>query len=96
LVEYLNQNKRNRASVEDINVILSKVFETGAIYFKEFWEQGLTARERKLLIRIANGEIMKKEYTALQKLIKKDILQKKGNYYDYQVPIIKLFVKNQI
>ncbi|NER26524.1 MAG: AAA family ATPase [Symploca sp. SIO1C4] len=101
LVDYLNHKasedaRLKKATPENVETIIPKLFETGGMYFWEFWERTLTTPERNLLLHLIKGKTLEGESKALRKLVHKEILEKKADGYCFQVPLIEQYIEREV
>ena len=95
LIERLNQQKRDRITLEDVNTIAPLALERGSGYFKEFWDN-LTDDQRNLLLKLSQSNQANDPITPnpaiIQQLTQLEIL----NGTTFQVPLIQIFVQTKI
>ncbi len=96
LVEQLNREGRRLATAKDVQTAAPTAIETGGFYFRELWHS-LTAKEQKLLLKLARQESpVEASRPLIQRLVQKEILEKKENGCHFQVPLVQMFVEQVI
>jgi AAA+ ATPase superfamily predicted ATPase len=94
LVEHLNREHRQRATRQDVDSIVPRVFAEGEMFFREFWHQTLLPEERTLLLELVKGELPHaSDQMIVRKLIQKEVLEQAEEGYRFQVPLIQKFVQ---
>ena len=100
LVNYLNAQKRQHATPEDLAVAVEKVLTTADGYFFNTWND-CSADEQAVMRAFATGagaSVLTAEYqAAIQGLMRKEILEKTENIYRLAVELFgRWIVKNQV
>ncbi len=97
VVEQLNQNKRRYAEARDISAAIPKALESGHEYFNELWRLRLSETERKMVRRVLAGEqFAQADKPILQALINKEVIEDVQNQYQFQVPMVKDYIAQEI
>jgi len=95
-VELLNREKRQRAHLDDLPTIIERALETGGGYFNEFWQSTLNEEKRQFVLKLVQDEEYKGDDPALvENLIKQEVIEKQGDKFVFQVPLIQHFVKTK-
>ncbi|MDJ0507874.1 MAG: ATP-binding protein [Crocosphaera sp.] len=100
IVDHFNEYSeplKQRATMQDIDDLVPKVLERGKPYFSEFWRRTINQEQQKMLAQL----ILKKHLNEIPKhqistLINKEIICKTNNHYQFQVPLIELYCRQQI
>ncbi|MGK7878473.1 MAG: AAA family ATPase [Xenococcaceae cyanobacterium] len=100
LVDYLNRKAQGngrltKATPQDVETIIPKVFETGGMYFRELWHRSLTEEQRQTIKRLVYGEApIQGDKTVCRKLVQKEVLeQTESGDWGFQVPLVQCFVE---
>lgn len=101
LVEWLNRTKKKNKQIrsEDVEAILSVVFERGGEYFREFWRLTLDQVGRKTLRHLVTQPdvpLPEALHKTARFLVRKEILQpatETPTGYVFQVPLHQLYVE---
>jgi len=106
LVNYLNSAER-RAKVDPLNVLPADIevgFEKGLAagynYFAEIWNSS-NAKERLILADLAVGHPLPPELSegeqlrAVRHLIRRDLVEKSGDGYQIQVPLVACWIREE-
>jgi len=92
LVEQLNRNKAKRVEIDDLETVLSIVFERGYQVFREFWES-LTQEQRDFLLAVAEEKTPdEKTLQAAPVLMRKEILAQEKSGWSFRVPLIQQWI----
>ena len=95
-VELLNREKRQRAHLNDLPTIIERALETGGGYFNEFWQTTLNEEKRQFVLKMVQDDNYKGNNPALiERLIKQEVIEKQGEKFVFQVPLIQHFVKTK-
>jgi hypothetical protein len=97
LVETLNNQKRNRVTLADVQAIPMIAIERADGYFNEFWGK-ITTNHQELLIKLIKKEpLTESEQPILSQLIQIEVLERttEGSY-QFQVPLIQKFVESLV
>lgn len=92
LVEFLNEQRRKKATIRDVNVAISRALTSGDSYFANVWSDA-GEKGQALLSAIAKGETAPGSPTALAWLKEHDVLDHKGKF---AVPMLKQWVQGRI
>ena len=104
MIIYLNsperksQGNRLTATIADVEVGISKGLMAGNNYFAEMWK-GCNSNERIILADLAAQKGLPEELSegklllSIQSLERKDILEKAGDHYQFQVPLVARWVR---
>ncbi len=100
IVDQFNQRSeplKQRVTIQDIDDLVPKVLERGKAYFNEFWRRTINHEQQKILAQL----ILQKHLNEIPKnqisvLIHKEIICKTNNHYQFQVPLIELYCRQQI
>ena len=96
IVDRLNQEQRKLATPEDVHNSIAKTIEAGSNYFRELWTN-LPEQDQDLLLRLIDGETPKPgDRMSLRRLTYKEILEKKAETYDFQVPLVKNYIEEMV
>ena len=96
IVDRLNQEQRKLATPEDVHNSIAKTIEAGNNYFRELWTN-LPEQDQDLLLRLIDGETPKSgDRMSLRRLTYKEILEKKAETYDFQVPLVKNYIEEMV
>ena len=88
LIERLNQQKRDRITLDDVNAIVPIALERGSTYFKEFWDN-LTPDQRDFLLPLSQNKPILPNPNLIHQLTQLEIL----NGTTFQVPLIQTFIQ---
>lgn len=96
LTEYLNSKNRKIARQEDIEIAITKMFETAGNYFYHLWNSELSDEEREALNDIAYEKpLAGNREKVIKSLIRKEILaanKKIIDGYVFWVPVFKEWI----
>ncbi|MGE0885099.1 MAG: AAA family ATPase [Blastocatellales bacterium] len=96
LVNYLNAQKRQTATMADLDVAVAKVLVTADAYFHNNWEE-CAETEREVLRALARGEadrVAAPQYqAAVQSLSRKEIVEIRDDRYLFTVELFRLWVE---
>lgn len=100
LVNYLNAQKRQTATMADLDVAVAKVLVTADAYFHNNWEE-CAETEREVLRALVRGEadrVAAPQYqTAVQSLRRKEIVEMRDDRYLFAVELFRLWIlKNHL
>jgi uncharacterized protein len=101
LVNYLNGQKRQTATLTDLEVAVEKVLVTAQAYFHYLWSEDCNDAERELLHSLvmdeAVGAQISQHQDAWQSLNRKEIVELCDNRYHFTVELFRRWIlKNQI
>ncbi len=92
IVDHLNREKRRLATPEDVQICIPIALETGGMYFRELWTN-LSEPEQDFLEQLITEEIpYPPNKSTVRRLIRKEILEKTGDCYRFQVPLVETFI----
>jgi len=97
VVERLNRERRQRATADDVEMVIPRAFETGAHYFREFWALSATPEERKVLLALArDGEMPEGVPEAvIRALVRREVVDQADGGYRFQVPLVRRWVRRK-
>lgn len=94
LVNYLNSQKRSLASLDDLELALSKTLKSAAAYFTDTWRKDNNPEEQIILRALAEGTELSQTHTALlQGLIRKELVERVGDTYQLAVPLFARWIR---
>jgi uncharacterized protein len=101
LVNYLNGQKRQTATLADLQVAVKKVLVTAQAYFHYLWSEDCTEAERALLRALATdesvGSQVEQYQNEWQSLSRKEIVEIYTDRYCFAVELFRLWIlKNHI
>ena len=96
LVNHLNEHKRKKAGIDDVEVAVKRVLAAGENYFQNIWNS-FNPGEKKILLSVASGnrKIKGKSKKAVKKLIEREILKKVGGEYHFRVDMLGQWIYNR-
>jgi hypothetical protein len=96
LVNYLNSRQRQRATMEDLEVVIEKVLVTAQAYFYNIWTEECRDQDREVLLAIAanrGGSALPPRYQQeIQSLLRKEILEQKNRRWSFAVELFRLWI----
>ncbi|MGB5769803.1 MAG: hypothetical protein WBM32_08040 [Crocosphaera sp.] len=102
LVYYLNEkypenSLNSKATPEDVDNIIDPALISGGQYFHELWKISLTKEQRNCIIDMVEVEkCASLNPKILGKLVEKEIIEKKGENFRFQVPLIERSIRAKI
>ncbi|MDW8147062.1 MAG: ATP-binding protein [Roseiflexaceae bacterium] len=96
IVNLLNRERRGRAVAADVDAAVIHAFETGAPYFREFW-QSLSDAERRALRALAHTGTPPDDVSPamLAALVRREVLRAADGTYAFQVPMVRRWVRER-
>ena len=92
IVDHLNREKRRLATPDDVQTCIPIAIETGGMYFRELWTT-LSEPEQDFLEDLITEETpYPPTKSTVRRLIRKEILEKTGDCYRFQVPLVETFI----
>ncbi|MEQ9625008.1 MAG: ATP-binding protein [Coleofasciculus chthonoplastes F1-TOW-03] len=92
IVDHLNREKRRLATPDDVQTCIPIAIETGGMYFRELWTS-LSEPEQDFLESLITEETPHPQNkSTVRRLIRKEILEKTGDCYQFQVPLVETFI----
>ncbi|MEQ9487176.1 CHASE2 domain-containing protein [Coleofasciculus sp. F4-SAH-05] len=92
IVDHLNREKRRLATPDDVQTCIPIAIETGGMYFRELWTS-LSEPEQDFLESLITEETPHPQNkSTVRRLIRKEILEKTGDCYRFQVPLVERFI----
>ncbi len=93
IVDHLNNQQRKLATRKDVHNCIPVAIETGSQYFRELWTT-LAEKDQDVLLRLIEGEAVNpRDKLSLRRLVNKEILEKKADSYQFQVPLVKRYIE---
>jgi len=101
LVNYLNGQKRQTATLADLEVAVEKVLVTSQAYFHYLWSEDCNDAERALLCALATDEAVgdqgEQHQAAWQSLCRKEIVEMRDDRYRFAVELFRYWIlKNHL
>lgn len=101
MVNYLNAQKRQTATLGDLQVAVEKVLITAQAYFHYLWSEDCTEAERALLRALvmdeAVGSQVEQYQNEWQSLSCKEIVEMRADRYCFAVELFRLWIlKNHL
>jgi AAA+ ATPase superfamily predicted ATPase len=98
LVETVNNQKRDRVTLADVQAIAMTAIERADGYFNEFWKKIITTNHQQLLIKLIKNEPLTESDRPIQsQLMQMEIIERnsEGNC-QLQVPLIQKYIESMI
>ncbi|MCP2729317.1 AAA family ATPase, partial [Limnofasciculus baicalensis] len=101
IVDHLNRDLRQskifrKATIQDVQDVVSQVFEQGQGYFLEFW-QYLSEREKIILRNLAqHGIVDSPDKLIINKLVQAEIISHNNGNLEFQVPLIRSYIETLV
>ena len=92
IVDHLNREKRRLATPDDVQTCIPIAIETGGMYFRELWTSLSDAEQEVLEYLITEQTPHPSPKSTIRRLIRKEILEKVGDCYRFQVPLVETFI----
>ncbi|MEQ8756970.1 MAG: CHASE2 domain-containing protein [Coleofasciculus sp. G1-WW12-02] len=92
IVDHLNREKRRLATPDDVQTCIPIAIETGGMYFRELWTSLSDAEQEVLEYLITEQTPHPSLKSTIRRLIRKEILEKVGDCYRFQVPLVETFI----
>ena len=101
LVNHLNELQKTTATRADLDAAVNKVLTSAGAYFANTWREDNSATEQTVLRAYAEGageRVAAAEFqSALQSLIRKEMMERDGDGYRLAVPLFGLWIlRNQV
>lgn len=101
LVNHLNELQKTTAERADLDATIDKVLTSAGAYFANTWREDNSATEQTVLRAYAEGaseRVAAAEFhSALQSLIRKEMMERDGDAYRLAVPLFGLWIlRNQV
>ena len=97
VVNQLNQTQRTRVCLDDIAVVVPRAFVAGTIYFRDFWDLSTTVAQHQVLAAVVQDRALSSpEKRVAETLVKAEVLEMRNGRYRFQVPLMALWVEQQI
>ena len=106
IIELLNNDSRELATLEDVSTAVQEVFESWTVYFWDLWDRCDQDQRACLLalyslghaeahdIMQRNGLSKQRTFYALEKLQMRDIVTNEQNIYQFAIPMLARWVKH--
>lgn len=94
LVNYLNDQQRTTATMDDLNVTIEKVLVSAGSYFANTWAEGRSDEEQSVMLALAMGEAVDwaAHPTALRNLLNAEIVEASGNEYQLTIDLFRRWI----
>ena len=100
LVDKFNQRDeplKQTATEEDIDNLVPAVMERGQNYLRELWRKSITAKQQEMLIQLITEDHLEGfAQVQIRALINKEVIEKCGDGYGFQVPIVEKYCRQQV
>lgn len=98
LVDSLNEEKRTTATDADLEIAIEETLISAQLYFAYIWTEECSQAERDVLLALAaNAEKSFGPASALQSLIRKEIVERSDDHYRISVDLFRRWIlKNQL
>src|SRR5260370_44304 len=105
IIEILNDDSRDRATVEDVSVATQEVFESWAVYFWDLWDrsdqdqriilQSLPAIQAATVDQMVerSGLNEQRVFLSLEKLQIRDLVLREGSVYQIAIPLFAQWIE---
>src|SRR6266852_2997144 len=105
IIEILNDDSRNRATVEDVSAATQEVFESWAVYFWDLWDrsdqdqriilQSLPAIQAATVDQMVerSGLNEQRVFLSLEKLQIRDLVLREGSVYQLAIPLFAQWIE---
>src|SRR5258708_7790804 len=105
IIEILNDDSRDRATVEDVSSAIQEVFESWAVYFWDLWDrsdqdqriilQSLPAIQAATVDQMVerSGLNEQRVFLSLEKLQIRDLVLREGSVYQLAIPLLAQWIE---
>jgi hypothetical protein len=98
LVDYLNEEKRTTTTAADLEIAIEETLISAQLYFAYIWTEECSQAERDVLLALAtNAEKSFGPASALQSLIRKEIVERSSGQHRISMDLFRRWIlKNQL
>ena len=93
LVNYLNTEQRKTAQLNDIEVAIDKALISANTYFYYIWTTECSETEKELLKRLVDNKPLNGNESAINSLIKKEIIEEMNGNYKFKIELMKKWIE---